>query len=171
MPYLGLQMNSSRPRALSAKHAAFTLVEVTISLGIVAFAMVSLVGMLPAGLSNFRTAMATTIEAQIVQALTDDILVTDFSNLSKLTNQEYTYDSRGVATVSGDAGTVYTAKITLQPLDDLHSYPVNLTLQPKNAPQQDEAYNVQIEISRKNQPNQPGKYSLIVANDTGRATP
>lgn len=161
-------MNSSRPRALSAKKAGFTLVEVTISLGIVAFAMISLVGMLPAGLSNFRTAMATTIEAQIVQALADDILVTNFSNLSKFTGQEYTYDSRGVGTQPDDPGAIYTAKVTLHPLDNLQSYPVLL----KNASQQDEAYNVRIEIARKNQPNQVGKYSLIIANDNGRgATP
>lgn len=167
MLYVEWQMNFSRPRASSAKPAAFTLVEVTISLGIVAFAMVSLVGMLPAGLSNFRMAMATTIEAQIVQSLADDILVTNFSNLSKYTGQPYTYDSRGVATEPSDPGAIYTATVTLQPLDNLRSYPVLL----KNASQQDEAYNVRIEIARKNQPNQVGKYSLIVANDTGRATP
>jgi len=145
----------------------FTLVEVTISLGIVAFAMVSLVGLLPAGLSNFRVAMSNTIEAQIVQALSEDVAATDFAHLAGLANQKFTFDSRGVETAANGKFAVYTASITLQPVDDLGSFPVRL----KDASSRNEAYNVQIQISQASQPGQVSKYSLIVANEKGHAAP
>jgi uncharacterized protein (TIGR02598 family) len=141
----------------------FTLVEVTISLGIVAFAMVSLVGMIPAGLSNFRGAMSQTVEAQIVQALSEDIALTDFSNLPDLTSRTFTYDSRGVVTPLADAATFYTATIVLEPLDNLSSFPVRL----QDASSRNQAYNVRIQIAQVGQPGQVKKYSLIVANEKG----
>jgi uncharacterized protein (TIGR02598 family) len=145
----------------------FTLIEVTISLGIVAFAMVSLVGLLPAGLSNFRMAMSNTIEAQIVQALSEDIAVTDFANLPNLADQKFTFDSRGVETPVDGTGVIYTATVALQPIDNLASFPVRL----QDASARNEAYSVQIQISQVNQPGQISKYSVIVANELGHSAP
>jgi uncharacterized protein (TIGR02598 family) len=156
-------MISSPKRSFLRIRRGFTLVEVTISLGIVAFAMVSLVGMLPAGLSNFRGAMSQTVEAQIVQALSEDIVLTDFSHLQKFTGQKFTYDNRGVATLPSDGMTLYTATVTLEPLDNLSSFPVRL----QDASSRNEGYNVRIEISHAGQPGQIKKYALIVANEKG----
>jgi uncharacterized protein (TIGR02598 family) len=147
--------------------SGFTLVEVTISLGIVAFAMVSMVGLIPAGLSNFRSAMSNTIEAQIVQALSEDVASTDFANLPSLANQKFTFDSRGVETAADGKLAIYTASVVLQPLDDLASFPVKL----KDAAARNEAYNVQILISQVGLPGQVSKYSLIVANEKGHSVP
>lgn len=150
-----------------SRAAGFTLIEVTISLGIVAFAMVSLVGLLPAGLSNFRVAMSNTIEAQIVQALSEDVAATDFVNLASLANQKYTFDSRGMETAADGRFAMYTASIVLQPIDDPASFPVRL----KDASARNEAYSVQIQISQVGKPTQISKYSLIVANEKGHAAP
>lgn len=143
------------------------MVEVTISLGIVAFAMVSLVGLLPAGLSNFQLAMSHTVEAQIVQALSEDIALTDFENLQNLANQKFTYDSRGVATQPSDTTTIFTATVMLEPLDNVASFPVRL----QNASSRNEGYNVRIQITHVGQPGQIKKYSLIVANAKGHSAP
>lgn len=160
-------ISSQIAQSKKSRAVGFTLVEVTISLGIVAFAMVSLVGLLPAGLSNFRVAMSNTIEAQIVQALSEDVAATDFAHLAGLENQKFTFDSRGVETAADGKFAVYTASITLQPVDDLASFPVRL----KDASSRNEAYNVQIQISQVGQPAQVSKYSLIVANEKGHAAP
>lgn len=60
---------------------AFTLVEVVLSIGIVAFAFVAVLGLLPAGLSNFRQAMETSVGSQIAQRIIAEAQQTDFDVL------------------------------------------------------------------------------------------
>lgn len=67
----------------AAARRAFSLVEVTIAIGIVAFAFVALVGVLPVGLQTFRRAVDASVGAQITQRIINDIQQTDFSLLVK----------------------------------------------------------------------------------------
>lgn len=60
---------------------AFSLVETVLALGLVAFAFVGLLGMLPAGLQTFRKAVDTTVGAQIAQRVVGDAQQTDFDVL------------------------------------------------------------------------------------------
>lgn len=62
---------------------AFSLIETAIALGIVAFALVALLGMLPAGLATFRQSIDTTVSAQIIQRIVSDAEQSDFDLLSK----------------------------------------------------------------------------------------
>ena len=74
----------------------FTLVEVTLAIGIISFAFVAMFGMLPVGLSVSRQAMDTTIEAQIVQQMKTQALQTDFSRLDELDDADELYfDDQG----------------------------------------------------------------------------
>lgn len=93
---------SFRPRA----KAGFTLVEIAIAIGILAIALVALMGMLPGGLSNFRKAMDTSITAQIAQRILLDMQQADFDtvidsqtsdkqDLSNLANFTFTAPKRG----------------------------------------------------------------------------
>lgn len=70
--------NSHRPAA-----PAFSLVETAIALGIVAFAVMALIGLLPVGLSSFRQSIDTTVCAQIIQRIVSDAEQADFDILSK----------------------------------------------------------------------------------------
>jgi uncharacterized protein (TIGR02598 family) len=69
---------SHRP---SRHRKGFSLVEVVLSIGIVAFAFVSVLGMIPTGLSTFRQAMDTSVGSQIAQRVINDALQTDFDVL------------------------------------------------------------------------------------------
>jgi uncharacterized protein (TIGR02598 family) len=74
----------------------FTLVEVTLAIGIISFAFVAMFGMLPVGLNVSRQAMDTTIEAQIVQQMKTQALQTDFSRLDELCDaEELFFDDQG----------------------------------------------------------------------------
>ena len=64
-----------------SRRGAFSLIETALALGIVAFAFVALLGLLPAGLSTFRKAIDTTVSAQIVQKIVSDAEQTDFDTL------------------------------------------------------------------------------------------
>jgi len=110
--------NSLRKAVLSLKrNAALTLVEVVLAIGIIPFAFIPLIGMLPVGIDMSRQAIDTTVQSQIVQQLTTEALQTDFSNLSTLasnsTRKPYYFDDQGNK-VSDDnaAGSIYTAAIS-----------------------------------------------------------
>jgi uncharacterized protein (TIGR02598 family) len=130
-------------------------------MGIISFAMITILGLVPAGLVSFRQAMNNTVESQIVQALTNDLELTSFSNLSAAAGQTYTYDADGNATTNAQA-IFYTATVTLQPVNSTSSsFPVNLT---NPVDQTSEAQKVEIQITNKTQPAQPHTYSVIIAN-------
>jgi uncharacterized protein (TIGR02598 family) len=122
----------------------FSLIEVAISLAIMAFTCVSLMGLIPIGLTSFHQAMGSTIEADIVQDLTNDMLLANFSNLNQYSyansttpaNQTYYYNNEGSplpVTTPGavPAGTVYTAVVSISPVSSSNSSssnsPVNLS--------------------------------------------
>ena len=63
--------------------AGFSLVEVSLALVVVAVALVALLGLLPAGMNNFRTALDSQIAGEIFQRVVADAQETDFDTLIK----------------------------------------------------------------------------------------
>ncbi len=143
---------------------AFSLIEVTIALGVVSFALVSITGMLPIGLTHFKKAIDTTIESQIVQGLASQVELADFSALNpgasgstSITQQQFAYDYEGNTLPSvSDPRALYLAKVGVVQVSGSNS--------PANIPAQ--AYNIQFSISNPNQ-NPPvyHVYSMVVANN------
>ncbi len=74
---------------------AFSLVEVTLALGIMAFAFTAVFGMLPMGLQTFRDSADKTRSVQIAQRLVADVQQTPFDNLPNLYNTVRYYDIDG----------------------------------------------------------------------------
>ena len=60
---------------------AFTLVEVTLAIGIMAFALLAVFGLLPVGMNTFRSAMNMSIGGQIAQRVINDAQQADFNQL------------------------------------------------------------------------------------------
>jgi len=155
---------AGRPPVRSARHAcpgAFSLIEVTLAIGIVSFAMVSMMGMLPFGLTHFKKAIDTTIEAQIVQAVSSQIELADFSQLTpssgSFDGKEFDYDSEGAALPgAGAPRALYRATVGIVPVDTTNS-PLDISA---------EAYKIQVKISNPLQtPPVYHTYSVIVANN------
>ncbi len=60
----------------------FTLIETAISLAITGFALVSIMGMLPVGLTNFRLARQQTFYAEMIQTLQGQAEAASFAGLT-----------------------------------------------------------------------------------------
>jgi uncharacterized protein (TIGR02598 family) len=75
-----------------SKLVAFSLVEVTIALGVVSFAVLAVLALLPTGLSTLRAGMEDTVRAQIVKAISSQTLLTDFLLLE---DTFYEFDDEG----------------------------------------------------------------------------
>jgi len=83
MPPTGISLPSGLSfRKGRRRSRAFTLVEVTLAIGIVAFAFIPLFGLIPTGLSTFRQAMDTSVGSQIAQRLINEAQLTDFLTLT-----------------------------------------------------------------------------------------
>jgi uncharacterized protein (TIGR02598 family) len=106
---------------------AFSLVEVTLALGIVTFSVITLMGMIPMGLTTFHKAAATSVSSQIVQQVVTDVQQSDFSQLvttnSPLTKLSMRYfDDQGnelgavggVPPTSPPVGTVYNVNVVVK---------------------------------------------------------
>lgn len=92
----------------------FTLVEVTLALGLVSFSLVGLMGMLPVGLSNFREAMEIQTQTRIAQQIAAELQLTPFQTLSDGTFQTgfpRFYNDEGAAV--SEAESLYTVTATL----------------------------------------------------------
>ena len=64
--------------------SGFSLVEVTLSIGIIAVAFVALLGLLPVGMSTFRGSIDASNEMWIMQSFNSMVQTTDYSRLKDL---------------------------------------------------------------------------------------
>lgn len=101
------------PKQKSATRA-FSLVEVTLALGIVGFGMVSVMGLLPVGLTTFRDAMDRSVSAQIVQAVLNEYQLVDFTNLPTAPVTTYYSEEGRTSDEGGVSVTESTAKYRVE---------------------------------------------------------
>lgn len=59
-----------------AKHSAFSLIEVTLALGIAGFCLIAILGLLPVGLSSNQTATEQTASVNIISGIAADLRAT-----------------------------------------------------------------------------------------------
>src|SRR5262249_8294149 len=66
--------------------SGFSLVEIALAIGIIAFAFVALMSLMPAGLTTYRRALDISICTQIAQKIVTEAQQTDFDTLSDANN-------------------------------------------------------------------------------------
>ena len=132
---LGLKTPSSRGRLRTDRQSAFTLVEVTLAIGIVAFAFVAVFGLIPTGMTAFRRAMDVSIGSQIAERVINDAQQTDYPDLIKNSSgaaiailpagntgvkAERYFDEQGDELSAGQAANaVYTVNTRIMPATSL----------------------------------------------------
>ncbi len=100
----------------SPRSGGFTLVEVTMAIGIISFALLTMIGLMPAGLGALRDSTQQSINAQILQQISSGLVVksfesrTDFSGFGG-TNLYFDQEAQPLANSSGAR---YRAAVTAQ---------------------------------------------------------
>lgn len=91
----------------------FSLVEVTLTIGILSFGLISILGLFPVGLRTLHQAADQVTEGQIAQRLGGEMLLTPFTQLeTKYAQETYFYSEDG--DLLGDAdGARYRATFSL----------------------------------------------------------
>ncbi len=88
--------------------------EVVLAVAVTSFGCVSLLGLLPAGLDTFGSAMDNSIRGQIAQRLINDAKQTDFDVLNSGARLHFDAEGNhltGAPTATPPAGTVFTAQM------------------------------------------------------------
>ena len=90
--------------------AGFSLVEVTLALGIISFAMVTLIGLLPVSYTSFRASARSVTSTQLAQRIFAEMQQTDFANLSP-TNTFH--DVQGAEVGQSDSKKVFDVNVQI----------------------------------------------------------
>ena len=105
-------MDPRRPHQPPPTDRAFSLIEVALALGIVAFAFTALMGMLPIGLGLFRSATDTSVATRIVQNVAGDLQQADFDTFATADGRTFYYDEQGTVQASAK-GAIYWARVSI----------------------------------------------------------
>jgi len=97
----------------TASRRGFSLVETALALGVVSFALVSLMGLLSCGLVTFRKAMDFTLETQMTETLIAKARQTTYTGLSGLSGQTFYFDDNGDLVTAADPTATYAATVTI----------------------------------------------------------
>ena len=99
--------------------SGFSLIEVTIAIGIVGFAVLALVGTLGVGSRTLGSAVSYSMQAQITQNVMGSLKLSDFSVLTNTSPNGWNeaklyFDERGVSTTNTSLA-IYTATVNITP--------------------------------------------------------
>ena len=148
--YAHTDLNPLR-RPQRARAAGFSLVEIAMALAIIAFAFVTVFGLLPSGLTIFRRAMDISICSQVADRLINESQQTDFSELIKRDVVLRYFDEQGNEQPDVNSDTIYQGRILVQKKT---SFP--------GAPDNDNLATVTVQVA-----NNPGRRVLKTDLSTG----
>ena len=96
----------------SNRQPGFSLIEVVIALGIMGFALVSILGLMTVGLHSSKTSREYTLLSAMAQEVIADVRSQPYDTLA---TQTYTFDEEGNLTTGTDA--VYECKTQFAPVN------------------------------------------------------
>jgi uncharacterized protein (TIGR02598 family) len=160
-------MNRDFSKWKRAGRQGFSLIEIAFALAVIGFSSMILLGLLPTGLATFHEAMSNTVEPEIVQSISNDLRLDNFSTLASYAAAPptYYYDHDGTL-LPGQTGSFYQAQVTFVPVTASNS---PAALDPQGATTTS-AYNITVTITNIAQTSSyavqhPHLYSLIIANN------
>ncbi|PTX99504.1 hypothetical protein DB346_16845 [Verrucomicrobia bacterium LW23] len=97
----------------AASARGFSLVEVVIALGVISFALLALLAIVPLSLKTYQEASERTIQVAIVDQISARAQKTPFSQLSTLTSQNLVYDRAGDEVAPASPEAFFSVKLSM----------------------------------------------------------
>jgi uncharacterized protein (TIGR02598 family) len=98
-----------RSKNRSRQSGGFSLIEIVIAIGLAAFAIVGLIGLMPQGLTTLKQSRSDSLRAEILKSVANTAKQTDFSLISSLNGTNFYFDADGVLVTSGSPDALYQA--------------------------------------------------------------
>jgi uncharacterized protein (TIGR02598 family) len=103
------------PRAPGSPSHGFSLIEVTIALGVFAFAMIPIIGLVSSGMKSLRGSMDDGVRGEIVRKVVAEAGRVPYTNLSSFNGSNSFFDDEGVQQASSNAQTIFVASSSVAP--------------------------------------------------------
>jgi uncharacterized protein (TIGR02598 family) len=87
----------------------FSLIEVTIALGVFAFAMIPIIGLVSSGMKSLRGSMDEGVRGEIVRKVVAEAGRVPYANLSAFDGSLFYFDDEGVQQATSNAQTIFVA--------------------------------------------------------------
>jgi uncharacterized protein (TIGR02598 family) len=101
-------------RARSCRQSGFSLVEVTIAVGLFAFVMLPIIGLMSSGLGTMRRAMDDTVLSGIAREIVAEAQRENWNNLARFNGETFYYTDEGVrAATEAEANGGFVAQVAL----------------------------------------------------------
>lgn len=98
-----------------SRRRAFSLVEVTLALGLTSFALVAVLGLMPAGFTTMREAVDRTVESQITREIRSRVQQMPFEELAAIFDgREFFFAESGAETTKDASDRRYTVKTSVR---------------------------------------------------------
>ena len=152
-------MKPRRSKNSSRQSGGFSLIEIVIAIGLAAFAIVGLIGLMPQGLTTLKQSRSDSLRAEILKSVANTAKQTDFSPISSLNGTNFYFDADGVLVASGSPDALYQAV---------------LGTNSANVPASGSAYTlpgaieVSVNICRKDNTNSESTTHTLIIPDNGR---
>lgn len=99
-------------RRRSRNSGGFSLIEIVIAIGLAAFALVGLIGLMPQGLITLKQSRSDSLRAEILKSVANTANQTDFSLMSSLNGTNFYFDGDGVLVSSNSLEALYRAVLS-----------------------------------------------------------
>ena len=101
--------------ATRSRRGGFSLVEVTLAVGLTSFALLAIVGMMPVGMTTMRQAIDSTVESQITREMRTKVQQVPFSALSSMfSGREFFFAESGAPTTKDGWDRRYTVRTAIE---------------------------------------------------------
>jgi uncharacterized protein (TIGR02598 family) len=104
----------------------FSLIEVTLALGIFAFAMIPIIGLVSSGMKSLRGSMDDAVRGEIVRKVVAEAGRVPYTNLSSFDGTNFYFDDEGVQQASSNAQTIFVASNSVANPPDLVTSDTNI---------------------------------------------
>jgi uncharacterized protein (TIGR02598 family) len=104
----------------------FSLIEVTLALGIFAFAMIPIIGLVSSGMKSLRGSMDDAVRGEIVRKVVAEAGRVPYTNLSSFDGTNFYFDDEGVQQASSNAQTIFVASNSIANPPDLVASDTNI---------------------------------------------
>jgi len=95
----------------------FSLIECVIALGLLAFALVAMIGLLPIGLAQFKASKEETVQVEILKFIDTQVQQTEFADLPKLAidlqAKPLAFNEEGFPVESGSIDRLYVTETSV----------------------------------------------------------
>jgi len=113
-------------RPLDRSPRGFSIIEVTLALGIFAFAMIPIIGLVSSGMKSLRGSMDDAVRGEIVRKVVAEAGRVPYTNLSSFDGTNFYFDDEGVQQASSNAQTIFVASNSVANPPDLVTSDTNI---------------------------------------------